>query len=344
MTWSIFAISEAQLQQSGCAAYTYLLRSGEPYFRPPFYQFSETAIDNYENADDFNPAFPFGLHPAFPFLTGAGGYLQVFTHGLTGMRPHLDYLYLDPTLPPQISDRVIIKGLKWQGSSFDISIQLDTTTITRRRLSTATDDIPATLRIGKHNVQHGDHKLLAGESLRVPTRRPDLRPVLYYGNVNLAQCKPVTSTTITTHSAEQDWVFGRYPAGVVDGSNATAWQPLTPASASITVDLGYEANISGIIINWGSAPARSFAIHSHADDREDATAGTTATVLYETNHVKISAPFDSSDMHEVKIREGNTTFVQLSGHFRAQKISLTIEGTQGEEQRLGATVAEMVVF
>ncbi|KAL1994699.1 hypothetical protein VTN49DRAFT_2169 [Thermomyces lanuginosus] len=130
MTWSIYAISEAQLQESGCASYTYLLRSAAPYLRRLFYQFCETAIDAPEDDNDSNPVFPFGLYPAFPFLTGAGGFLQVFTHGLTGMRRHHNYLYLDPILSPQIPQGVRIKGIKWQGASFDTSIQLNITTIT----------------------------------------------------------------------------------------------------------------------------------------------------------------------------------------------------------------------
>ncbi|KAJ9133783.1 Glycoside hydrolase family 65 protein [Coniochaeta hoffmannii] len=85
MTWSIYAISEAQLQEKGCAAYTYLQRASEPYIRQPFYQFSEVLADA-ELPGVSNPAFIFGLNPAFPFLTGAGGFLQIFTHGLIGMR------------------------------------------------------------------------------------------------------------------------------------------------------------------------------------------------------------------------------------------------------------------
>lgn len=339
MTWSIFAISEAQLQESGCAAYTYLLRSGEPYFRPPFYQFSETAEDNYEESDDFNPAFPFGLYPAFPFLTGAGGYLQVFTHGLTGMRSHLDYLFFDPTLPPQISDGVIIKGIKWQGASFEIYIQLEYTTITRQELSVPADKVPANIRIGKQNLSHGDYKLLAGDTLTIPTRRADRNNPTNNGVLNLALCKPVGVNTAFPETQEQRSVFGRYPASVVDGSNATVWQPLSPRRASITISLGRKVNVTRMIVNWGSTPARGFTIHGHKDDEIQ----TTTSLLYDTDYVKVSAPFNASDIYEVKIREGNTTVVQLPEVFEATAISLTIEGTQGEQQRLGATVAELIL-
>lgn len=340
MTWSIFAISEAQLQESGCAAYTYLLRSGEPYFRQPFYQFSETAVDNYKNSEDSNPAFPFGLYPAFPFLTGAGGYLQAFTHGLTGMRSHLDYLFFDPTLPPQIPDGIIIRGIKWQGAGFEISIQLEYTTITRQALSVPADQAPTNIRIGKHNPSHGDYKLLAGEALRVPTRRPDQNNTTPNGDINLALCKPVSINTTSLETQEQRWVFGRYPASVVDGSNATVWQPLSPRKASVTISLGRKVNITGIIINWGTTPARGFTIHGHMEDGVE----TTTSLLYKTDDVGISAPFNASDIYEVKIREGNTTVVQLPEAFEATRTSLTIEGTQGEEEGLGATVAELTIF
>jgi hypothetical protein len=316
------------------------MRSGKPYFRPPFYQFSETAVDNYENSDDFNPAFPFGLYPAFPFLTGAGGYLQVFTHGLTGMRPHLNYLIFDPTLPPQIPGGITIKGIKWQRASFDISINLEYTTITRQQLSVPADNAPAAIRIGVQNPFHGEYKLLSGETLTIPTRRPDKNNTTSNGIINIALCKPVATNTTFPETHEQRWVFGRYPASVVDGSNATVWQPLSPRQASVTINLEDKVNVSEIIVNWGSTPAHHFTIHGHKDDENKKT----TSLLYDTDHVEISAPFNASDIYEVKIREANTTVVQLPEVFEATAISLTIEGTQGEEQRLGATVAELIIL
>jgi trehalose/maltose hydrolase-like predicted phosphorylase len=69
MTYSIFSIDANTLSNGvGCASYTYLLASSQPYSRPPFYQFSE------QTGDIFNDNG--GTNPAFTFLTGHGGYLQ----------------------------------------------------------------------------------------------------------------------------------------------------------------------------------------------------------------------------------------------------------------------------
>lgn len=323
MTWSIFSINEAQLQKSGCAAYTYLLRSSGPYLRDPFYQFSETALDKPERDGD-SLAFPFGLYPAFPFLTGAGGFLQAFTHGLTGMRLREDVFYLDPTLPPQIPNGVVIKGLKWQGSSFDVSIQPENTTVTRRELGLPHDKIAVPVQIGdKNSDKERNHMLKSGEVLVVSTRRPDLE--LFSAKPNKALCKTVTA-------AEGSWSFGRYPLSAVDGSNATVWQPVkADTPASMTVDLGGKHHVSGFVINWGTSPAKTFTIYSDE------------VKIYEKK-VRISAPYNRKTVHEVKIRQGNMTEVVLPQPVKARKVTLMIQGTQGEEQHLGATVAEFTIL
>lgn len=59
------------------------------------------------------------------------GYLQTLTHGYTGYRSHLEYLYLDPNLPPQLNNYTI-HGFKWGSSSFDITVASKETTITRK--------------------------------------------------------------------------------------------------------------------------------------------------------------------------------------------------------------------
>jgi hypothetical protein len=110
MTYSIFSIDSAQLSTQGCESYTYLLQSSEPYVRGPFAQFSEQTTDVY--ADNG------GTNPAYTFLTGHGGYLQVWTHGYTGYRPRSECFYLDPSLPPQLAPEVARKCLRrhrcWQ--------------------------------------------------------------------------------------------------------------------------------------------------------------------------------------------------------------------------------------
>lgn len=143
MTYSIFSIDSSQLATQGCESYTYLLQSSDPYLRGPYAQFSEQTTDVY--ADNG------GTNPAYTFLTGHGGYLQVWTHGFTGYRPRIDCFYLDPSLPPQLADGVTVKGMKWQGSVFDVAMTGSKTTIHRRSGGSSS----ACVQIGSRNKDSG---------------------------------------------------------------------------------------------------------------------------------------------------------------------------------------------
>ncbi|UKZ78628.1 hypothetical protein TrVFT333_006374 [Trichoderma virens FT-333] len=283
MTWSIYAISEAQLQQKGCAAYTYLQRSSESYIRQPFYQFSETQLDTQAPGVD-NPAFIFGLNPAFPFLTGAGGFLQVLTHGLTGMRPNINSFYLDPMLPPQLSDGIQIKGMKWQNATFDLAIEMHNTTITRRQTSSVGKK-HVILEILGGNPAIKEYRLSAGESIVIPTRRPDIS----HAQEDLALCRPVGSDT--------EWVAGNYPYAIVDGSNSTVWQPATPQKASVVIDIGKPRKISKVILNWGAVPPSTFSL-SGCDEAKSGF-----KELFPTQKVEISAPYDAQRARIVRERQ-----------------------------------------
>ncbi|KAG0364106.1 alpha,alpha-trehalase ath1 [Gamsiella multidivaricata] len=212
MTYSIFSINSAQLSWQGCETYTYLLQSSEPYVRGPFAQFSEQTVDVYaENG---------GTNPAYTFLTGHGGYLQAWTHGFTGYRPRLDCFYLDPSLPPQLApEGYTVKGMKWQGSVFDVTVAGKETTIRRRSGGSS----KACVHIGDRNKKSGKYRLSVGSKLTVPTYRSDLNGTLVAGN--MAQCVPSVTSTAPI-------LPGQYALAAVDGSNATYWRPKTKAPAT----------------------------------------------------------------------------------------------------------------
>ncbi|RFU81709.1 carbohydrate-binding module family 32 [Trichoderma arundinaceum] len=324
MTWSIYAISEAQLQQKGCSSYTFLQKSSEPYIRQPFYQFSETQLDS-EPEGVNNPAFIFGLNPAFPFLTGAGGYLQIFTHGLTGMRPNLDVLYLDPMLPPQLPKGVQIRGMKWRNASFDVTIELTNTTITRRVNTPSRMKKQVPLRILGGDLEVQEYLLAEGDSIVVPTRRPDISQ----SPADLALCRPVISDT--------DWAAGNYPYAAVDGSNSTVWQPASPQKASVIIDLGKIQGIAKIVINWGNVPPSDFSLLG-GKKMENAF-----EELSPTQKVKVSAPYDPETAHIIQIREGNETAVKFNKLAQLRFLKLVIEGSYSANG-LGATVAEVQII
>lgn len=323
MTWAMFAINAADLSPAGCASYTYFVYASQPYLREPYYQFSEQMNDNITENGNTNPAFT--------FLTGHGGFLQIPTHGFTGYRPRLDAFYLDPSLPPQLQG-LEIKGMKHQGAVFNVRIELENTTITRvpprktiaaRTNMTTALDAPVTVRIGARNAMAGDWPVALGESLIIPTRRPDLNGTDLPGN--LAQCKPAFS--------DSTWVAGQFPLAAVDGSNHTTWQPSTPDPTAVTVDLQAPTKIKGVSINWARYPPDAWTLLvSDSEDGEWKVAGA-------NNTVEISDPWRRDESLVVRRHIGNVTVQMLESEVEARWVRLVIEGTKGDKT-VGATVAQ----
>lgn len=141
----------------------------------------------------------------------------------------------------------------------------------------------------------GTYQLAVNGTLTVPTRRPDLNSTVVAGN--LAQCKSLFSSNGTTFP-------GQYPVAAVDSSNGTAWQPSLPEPAFIVVDLESSQSLSGVHINWGSIPARSFQVLVSNDSFSYVTAL--------TQDVEISAPFNATLEAAVEILPANTTTVQFN--------------------------------
>ncbi|MFE0106203.1 glycosyl hydrolase family 65 protein [Streptomyces sp. NPDC059009] len=194
MTDSVHAVVAARLGAPGCQTDTYLDRAWRPFVKAPFQQFSEARGDK---AGDNAGA------PAFTFLTGAGGFLQVFPHGLAGLRADdPDALRLDPLLTPSLADGVRLENLAWQGRRIAVGIGPE-----RTRVSLVSG-APLTVRL-----PDGTHRLRAGEPLLTPTRRPDRTPT-----DDLARCRPATAESEAP---------GGYAQAAVDGSRATAWTPET---------------------------------------------------------------------------------------------------------------------
>ncbi|KAI8599163.1 glycosyl hydrolase family 65 central catalytic domain-containing protein [Dissophora ornata] len=320
MTYSIFSINSAQLSTQGCEAYTYLLQSSEPYVRGPFSQFSEQTSDVY--ADNG------GTNPAYTFLTGHGGYMQIWTHGFTGYRPRLDCFYLDPSLPPQLAPHgYTVRGMKWQGSVFDVTVAGTDTTITRRSGGSS----KACVLIGNRNKKSGKYHLSVGETLTVVTYRSDLNGTLVPGNK--AQCSKVVTSNAPIEP-------GQYALAAVDGSNATYWRPATKSAASLYIDLGKQQTINALHFNFNTNPPASYAVYAGTTN---STGG--LTQIAKVDHVQISAPYDPKTADMVVVRQGNTSDVSLAKAVKARYVQLVVEGSQTDDgTSSGATVAEIVVL
>jgi trehalose/maltose hydrolase-like predicted phosphorylase len=252
MTDAIHAVDAAQIGEAGCATHTYLMRSIRPFVRDPFAQFTEARGDK-AGAQD-----PLAGSPAYDFLTGSGGFSQVFTFGLTGLRWREDRVHLDPMLPPQLAGGVTLKGLHWRGRTFDIEVGASSTKVTLRGGGAFTLESPGATQT-------------VSSTATIPTRRPDLAPT-----DNLARCRPATA------SSEEP---GEYAEAAVDGSAATVWSPAA-SPASLTVDLGQLTRISSVVTTWGDVtPATSRILTS--------TDGTTWTERRAGSAGKLQPPADA---------------------------------------------------
>jgi len=162
MTDAINMIDTAALSTPGCSAYTYFLRSVDPYTVGPFDQYSEHL----------------GASGVIDFTTGLGGFLQELYYGFTGLRWDTDAVVLDPMLPPQLPG-LNLTGLSWHRRTFDISIARDRTTVTLKSGAA----MPVTSDGKTQTVRRGS-------SITLPTRRPDTTPT-----TDVARCGDVTSSS-----------------------------------------------------------------------------------------------------------------------------------------------------
>lgn len=233
MTDSVHAIDAAAIGEPGCATYTYLQRAVRPFVRGPYNLFSEARGEK-SGAQD-----PLSGFPAEDFLTGKGGLLQVFTHGLTGLRLREDGVRLNPLLPPHLRDGVQVTGLRYRGRTYDIAVGPRTTTV---RL---TDGAPFTV-----HTPAGPRRLSG--TLTIPTRRPDLAPT-----PDVARCRPATATSEAP---------GLYAEAAVDGSPSTSWSP-EGAAGTLTVALRNATRIAALTPRWTDVAPASHTLETSLDGR-----------------------------------------------------------------------------
>jgi trehalose/maltose hydrolase-like predicted phosphorylase len=159
MTDAVHEIDAAENGVPGCEVGTFLDRSVRPFIRDPFGQFAESRGSKAGVAD--TQAGP----PAFNFDTAAGGFIQEFTNGLLGLRFRADQVRLNPLLPPQLAEGLTVRGLHWQGRTFDVAVGPEHSTV----VLTAGPSLPVETASGVRQVD-------SGHTLQLPTRRPDLAP------------------------------------------------------------------------------------------------------------------------------------------------------------------------
>ncbi|KAI5249768.1 hypothetical protein E4T43_00570 [Aureobasidium subglaciale] len=330
MTYSLYSISANALSPAGCSSFTYALNGFKAYTRAPWYQFSEQQVDNFTTNG--------GTNPAFPFMTGAGGWHQVGPMGWLGARVVEEQLILQPALPPQIpyvSLRTIIFG----GAGIKATMNNTHTNITRTDVSASlppnSGDIymnqSMPIAIGFSLDEGRNISIALGQTVTIENR-------VYFDNLNtagnLVQCLPVTS--------EGTFQPGQFPLAAVDGAASTRWQPSSRQPASLTVDMrdvDYQP-LTGVSFDWGSRPptgARVLVYNSTSVSNSSSTDITTATF----SDIEISMPYNAATNDVVQEYVGNMSYFSFSTPiWSGQYVTLEISGCRAIGDELGATVAE----
>jgi hypothetical protein len=336
MTYSVFAVDANALSPSGCSAFTYTLNGFLPYLRAPWFQFSEQAVDDV--------ALNGNTNPAFPFLTGHGGANQVVPFGFLGIRTDQPVLYINPSLPPQISN-VKIRTFYYAGATISATMNSTHTTLTRLATPDSADviDLYANttlpITVGTPNSpgsQTTDYNLAINQTLTIPNR-------LYWQTLthasNLVQCLPVTSSDA--------YAPGQFPEAAIDGATSTRWQPATNESASLLVNMTTVPAhpISGLFFDWGARPPKNITVYTGNTTN---TAGLTGNEVFIQVGIIPSLPYDAeaaaASTQQVEPVQGNTTTVAVEGGaWSGEYVQLVIEGCW-EEDGEGATVGEFVLI
>jgi trehalose/maltose hydrolase-like predicted phosphorylase len=225
MTDAIASIDSSALGTPGCSAYTYMLRSADPFIAAPYDQFDETRTGG-----------------AFTFTTGEGGYLQEFLYGFTGLRWETGSIEIDPSLPPQLPG-VDLTGLKWQGRVFDLTVGQKTTEL---HLVSGTA-LPVTVADGSVRT------VRPGATLTIPTRQTNQS-----ATTDLARCRTVGASSADPSYPAVGAVDGTGSVGWSSASGATGPQ-------WIEVDLGKTYHVSRVTLDWGSAYAKGYQVQTSTD-------------------------------------------------------------------------------
>ncbi|KAI9684664.1 MAG: hypothetical protein M1829_000038 [Trizodia sp. TS-e1964] len=325
MTYSVISIIANEVSPSGCSAYTYALNAFKSYTRAPWYLFSEQQVDDFFTNG--------GTNPAFPFLTGHGGFHQIGPYGWLGVRTTRQYLLIDPSLPPQIS-HFRLRRFFYSGATLDVTMNQTHTTI--RRVQSTNGFVHDTyigtsmpILVGSENSAL--HQLSVDDTLTLENRR-------YFAKLtepgNLLQCLPAT--------ANERPQPGQFALGAVDGATSTKWQPATPGKSSIVVDMStvpYQP-ITAVRLDWGAKPpVRARVILSNSSSFVG------EVVVIPIEDIAISVPVNINTDSIVKPFVGNTTSVSLvNSVWSGRYVKLEIEGTLGGESKVGATVAEFALI
>ncbi|KAF1987269.1 carbohydrate-binding module family 32 protein [Aulographum hederae CBS 113979] len=344
MTYGVFSIVANEISPSGCASYTYDLFGSQPYYRAPWYQYSEQLLDEFNDNG--------GTHPAYPFLTGMGGANRVTVFGYLGLRLFVDNFNVDPSLPPQIP-YINYRTLYWQGHGIDVRSNQTHTTLARLPLSSSLPQYNATYAHNAIPVTLGlnytsSTALFPNGTITLTNRRSAFNRTL---PGNIAQCQFVDDIP------DSQYVKGQFPLAAVDGAASTKWQPISPEgnySMSVRLPSPFRL-ISGFEFDWGQAPPRRFYVAfsnssiAPGDPNYSSAADESIVHVAGDDDVKVEISYNATEEARIVPYMSNHTSVVLdSPVWSGRWATLTVEGTHYTDNYTeitpGATVAEFSVL
>lgn len=330
MTWSMYAITANSLATSGCAFWTYLVKSFQPYIRGPWYQYSEQQDDEPGVLD---PLTGNAINTAFPFLTGHGGLLQIFTAGFLGLRVTHRNLVLNPSLPPQLTNfKPPIQF--YNGAVVSFRMNRTHTSITRLDASHfdglvpdqyGEEDMPITIGRDVDDPDVQTVFLRVNDTAVVENRLYDTE-VTVPGNI--LQCHGASST------------HGELAFAATDGYAGTFWQPdACNITAAAVVDVGSSQaprSLGAIQLDFAMRPPKHVKVSiSNSSDFEPA-------LVLADEDISITKPW-VQDSPVVRYVGNNTIIPLINAVWSGRFAKLEVMGCWTDDGE-GATVAEFMLL
>lgn len=337
MTWPIFSAVSSVILDGGCSSQSYLVKAVKPFLRGPYAQFLEQNNDEYDTNG--------GTHPAFPFLTASGGFVQA-VHGLLGLRFDYDvqngtvfrFLRFDAAQLANLPNGLFVDGIRYMNLTLSARLDDQGLNITNHGPEEGANAADTTLHI-RNGVRLGDNSydIPLGGTAHVPIY--SLKSTV---ENSLTECRSSVIANIT------QGVAGDVLLLINDGDNSTYWQAKTAGTSQILVDLLSNKTIKGGFINWGDTPAsfvsiktptEKFYAHSPAFDLVSAiltnisfidhlriSAGSAFQVIYSTN-VTITEPYNEENRQKVILQDSrNVTSFSFSNIYKSRFILVEFSG------------------
>lgn len=255
MTFPIFSIVSSALLEKGCSSDTYLVKAIQPFLRGPFAQFSE------QNNDDYSTNG--GTHPAFPFMTAHGGFLQAILQGILGLRfAHkmdngkiVRYLKLDPIKLKTFPQGVHFDGVHYLNQTLSFNLTSSGLVVKHNGPTQGLVPHKVLIEVSDRNPKAGSYTLMPGTDVQL-----QLYETEFSYEDSLSECGRALFTNIT------ECAPGDSPILANDGDNTTHWQAKSSEKSKVLIEFTEPTQFQNCTINWGDRPPKRVYLSAAAQD------------------------------------------------------------------------------